>query len=291
MVGPSKSRPPMSHRKTDLGIPCRSKSAKVVLGREADVGPLVIAVEETATVGPVEYRMNLAHELRNAGAQDRALKYAYDLVREAPDNPKVVLGYVFLILGDRGEISIPEAQAVRENTWVRISNDAGDSDNFMIDDGASFFGIDVRAREAASVKRILGLEKGDTFQVEKGLVAQETWKVVEIKSKYLHLLHVVMEQFEHKFPGSDGMWRFSVKEGGDATEVLDVIRKLSEANRERAKTYTEKALPLAFVARMMGGDAPSFAQYLRGLGASIITCAGSDAEYDAAEKFANENAE
>jgi hypothetical protein len=31
MVGPSKSRPPMSHRKTDLGIPCRSKSAKVVL--------------------------------------------------------------------------------------------------------------------------------------------------------------------------------------------------------------------------------------------------------------------
>src|SRR5438046_2709210 len=32
MVGPSKSRPPMSHRKTDLGIPCRSKSAKVVRG-------------------------------------------------------------------------------------------------------------------------------------------------------------------------------------------------------------------------------------------------------------------
>src|SRR5262245_8317682 len=36
MVGPSKSRPPMSHRKTDLGIPCRSKSAKVVLGRVVD---------------------------------------------------------------------------------------------------------------------------------------------------------------------------------------------------------------------------------------------------------------
>src|SRR5438034_183772 len=32
MVSPSRSRPPMSHRKSDLGIPCRSKSAKVVLG-------------------------------------------------------------------------------------------------------------------------------------------------------------------------------------------------------------------------------------------------------------------
>jgi hypothetical protein len=31
MVGPSKSRPPMSQRKSDSGIPCRSKSAKVVL--------------------------------------------------------------------------------------------------------------------------------------------------------------------------------------------------------------------------------------------------------------------
>src|SRR5215813_7770922 len=30
---PLQSRPPMSHRKTDLGIPCRSKSAKVVLAR------------------------------------------------------------------------------------------------------------------------------------------------------------------------------------------------------------------------------------------------------------------
>src|SRR5262249_49378236 len=28
---PLQSRPPMSHRKTDLGIPCRAKSAKVVL--------------------------------------------------------------------------------------------------------------------------------------------------------------------------------------------------------------------------------------------------------------------
>src|SRR5215831_488496 len=31
---PLQSRPPMSHRKTDLGIPCRSKSAKVVLSKE-----------------------------------------------------------------------------------------------------------------------------------------------------------------------------------------------------------------------------------------------------------------
>jgi cellulose synthase operon protein C len=258
-------------------------------GREGDVGPLVTAVDETAMAGPGEYRMNLAYELRNAGVPDRALKYAYGLVREAPENPKVALGYVFLILGDRGTTIVPGAPAVAEDTWVRIANEVGEGDNFTIDHGASFFGIDVRAPDAPSVKRILGLKKDDTFEVDKGPIAHETWKVVEIKSKYLHLLHAVMEQFEHKFPGSNGMWRFSVKEEGDATEVLDVIRKLSEANRERAKSYTETTLPLDFVARIMGGDAPSFAQYLRGLGARIVTCAGSGEEYDAAAGFAAEN--
>ena len=38
---PSKSRPPMSHRKTDLGIPLPSKSAKVVLGKLPTVPILV----------------------------------------------------------------------------------------------------------------------------------------------------------------------------------------------------------------------------------------------------------
>jgi hypothetical protein len=36
---PSKSRPPMSHRKTDLGILCRSKSTKVVLDAVMGLAP------------------------------------------------------------------------------------------------------------------------------------------------------------------------------------------------------------------------------------------------------------
>jgi hypothetical protein len=39
MAGLSKSRPPMSYRKSDLGIPCQSKSPKVLL-----VNALVFAI-------------------------------------------------------------------------------------------------------------------------------------------------------------------------------------------------------------------------------------------------------
>ena len=95
-----------------------------------------------------------------------------------------------------------------------------------------------------------------------------------------------MEQFD-KLPDHNGMWRLTVKDG-NITEVRDVIRKLSEANEQRAKTYTEGELPLAFVARMMAGDAPSFAQYVRSLGGKINTCTGRDEEFSAALALANE---
>jgi hypothetical protein len=52
MVGPSKSRPPMSHRKTDLGIPCRSKSAKVVL--ELKINELVCRLQENKYDEPAD---------------------------------------------------------------------------------------------------------------------------------------------------------------------------------------------------------------------------------------------
>lgn len=256
-------------------------------GRATEVAPLILAADENAMRGPAEYRMNFAHELKAAGAPERALKYAYALVREAPDNPKVALGYVFLILGESENKIIPDLTDVGKDTWVKIENSAGENSAFTIDDGASFFGIDVRAADQVSVKKVLGRRKGDSFDINRDPLPTETWKITEIKSKFLHLLHVVMESFEQKFPDAKGMWRFTVKDG-DIAPVLDVIRKLSEANQQRAKTYTEGTLPLAFVAKMMGGDAPSFAQYVRGMGANIATCTGQGDEFVSGGKLADE---
>ena len=250
-------------------------------GRHAEVPSAVLAVDENALQGPPEHRMQFAHELRNAGAPDRALRYAYGLVREIPDNPQVAMGYAFLILGDREKSIVPDAPKVGKDAWVRIASSAGETDAFTIDDGASFFGIEVRAPDHPSAKRIQGLKSGSTFEVDRGPIPAETWKVAEVKSKYLHLFHVIMGDLGRKFPDFKGMWRMSVKEG-DISEILDVIRKLSEANQQRAKQYTDAQLPLSFVAKMMGGDAPSFAQYVRGLGANIITCTGIEQEFAAA---------
>src|SRR5260370_33256851 len=72
MIGPSKSRPPMSHRKTDLGIPCRSKSAKVVLAqhlRDAQRWNGYVR-KITPAIGGKRVRVLLIHEIGELGVGD-----------------------------------------------------------------------------------------------------------------------------------------------------------------------------------------------------------------------------
>src|SRR5271157_5476469 len=117
MVGPSKSRPPMSHRKTDLGIPCRSKSAKVVLGgvemdifrrkvpvhyipiHEDNIGKKnwVILLEAGTIVGPSTEKLRVAKVTREriiVTKYDIFLRKQHYLVIEEYD-PSFIL-YIFV---------------------------------------------------------------------------------------------------------------------------------------------------------------------------------------------------
>jgi cellulose synthase operon protein C len=68
------------------------------LNRQSEIAAIVLAVDECSLKGPPEYRMAFAHALRDAGAMDRALEFAYQLVRESPENSQIALGYVSLVL-------------------------------------------------------------------------------------------------------------------------------------------------------------------------------------------------
>ncbi len=253
------------------------------LGHEAEAKAkaFVLGVQEDRLLGPPEHQMAFARLLLNFGQPSRALRYAYQLVRKHSDNPRIAMGYVGLVFGDKDENIIPDSTTVAADTWVVVESAHGDRNAFIVDAGEPFLGIDVLGPEHEFVKRITGLKVGDTVELPKPFGVTESWSVVEIKSKYLQVLHVLMNDFERRFPNHGGMWRFSVKEG-DVAPVLDLIRKKSEADREIAKSYTEKAVPLAFVARMMGGRPGSFAHFLRRLGIDVLTCQGGLDERDAA---------
>ncbi len=187
--------------------------------RSQDVPPTVIAIDDNRLEGPPEYRMAFARELMEAGQGERALSYAYSLVREFPDNPQVAMSYFHLIIGQSDTNLIPAPVAVAQGVWVSIKSEVGEADSFVIDEGSDFLGTKALAPDHAFSKRLIGLRPGETFQILKPFGVIETWTVVELKSKYLHTLHVLMNEFERRFPehGGDLAFRFpGCRRGADS---------------------------------------------------------------------------
>ena len=66
---------------------------------------------------------------------------------------------------------------------------------------------------------------------EEGPQGQKhVWKLAELKSKYLYVLHTLMNEFRIRFPGAGGLWRVDVAEG-DVKPILDMVRDRAESSR------------------------------------------------------------
>jgi tetratricopeptide (TPR) repeat protein len=275
----------VKQRPNDVYVILRHIDALRRLNRESESTAAVLAVDENSLAGPAEYLMAFAHALRQAGNAERSWAFAFEVVRRNADNPKVSLGYVSLVLSDK-ERSVPEPAVAEPGSWVRLTKN-GEADAFVIEQGAAFLGIECVSPQLERAKRVLGMSVGQTLQVDKGMFPSETWTLVEVKNKFIHLLHVIMNEFEKRYPGANGLWRVDVGEK-DIQPLLDVVRKKAEADRDVATNYIEKGLPLSFVARMLGGEPAGFAQFIRSLDADIVACVGTDAERQDAYKLAEE---
>ncbi|OMI03190.1 hypothetical protein BSN85_29870 [Bradyrhizobium brasilense] len=259
------------------------RSADIV-GAEA----VIRGVDLARLVGVPEHIMRLAHETLRQGDFERAYVAAYNLVRRHPNNPNIALGYAGL--GLMYEVNpMFTATTAGLGTYVAVEAPDGLRQDFVIDEGGDFFGMNVQAATSGIATRVMGLRRGETFAIPKfGLDQPETWRVVEVKSKYLHLQHRVFEEFETRFPGKPGLARFTVGQD-NIDSVLDVVRRSAEENVKNAQVYMDKALPLAFIARGLGGDVVSFAQFVRKLGGRVVTCAGNLPERIGAVRLARQH--
>lgn len=232
---------------------------------------------------------NIALMLREADRIDEALLQGLAAVRAAPNNPAVASVYIGLLIGDDSKVILAPVTLVAEDTYVRLTGPYGETRSFIIDRGPAFWGIDAYPPDHAFASRLLGKATGDTIVQSKPAGPDEIWTIVELKNKYLHALHFIMEDFEQRFAGYDAITRMSI-EGEDVAPILDFVRQRAEANREFAKHYTDQHMPLEFVARMMGGDVLSFAGYIHEIGHDLFTCFGSGEERLAAVEIAKTHA-
>lgn len=247
--------------------------------RDDKVREFVIETDETSFIGPPIYNMHWAHQLRDAGEFSRALSLAYQTLEAHPDDPQLALGYVRLILGDSSQSIIPNQTDVGRDCWVMIEDDLGRTDSFIVGDGPTILGLEVVSVHQERAKRLLGKKVNTSFETSDLGGQQRVWTVKEIKSKYLQVLHTVMQSFQTRFPSTPGLWNFTIVQG-DIKPFLDIVKARVDSQQNAVRELYLKGLPLAITARSIGMDVTGFAYLIRSMGLDIVTAGGTSAECD-----------
>ncbi len=198
---------------------------------------VVRAAKERLFLDQPSHAMRWAVMLREADEPVRALAMAYELVRKNPDSAKIALGYIGLIIGSGKFEAILDTKVCDPDCVVVLTSSRGERHEFIIDDGGSILGIEAVPRNSNRARRVLGSTIGAEFD-EDGLQGQKsTWTLAALVSKYLHVLHVLMNQFQIRYPGAEGLRRLDVAVG-DIKPILDMVRDRAESNRRVFSTFT-----------------------------------------------------
>ena len=266
---------------TDAFITLRLLQALDQIHDIRGVAALLASLDISRMVGSPEYVMAIAQRVSRASRPEIAYPVAYDLVRRHSNNASVVLGYAGLgLMLDATPVFTASAVAI--GCYVAIEASDGQRQEFVLDEGSDFFGIRVLSPTSGMATRVLGKRRGDVIEIPKlGLDQAESWTITGVASKFLHLHHRVLEEFETRFPDNPGIARFTSGEDNIET-ILDVVRRGAEQNVERVRLYQEKSIPLAIAAQGQGGDVVGFAQYVLQNGGNVVTCVGSGPERDRA---------
>lgn len=249
--------------------------------RDEEIKPILDGIDLDKAKGSAAQKMVIAQTLRSVGEGQKALAFAYGVLQQDKNDPDVALRYFGLIMMDPDDGLIPSANIVTKDCWVRLEGAQGQQNAFIIEEGVDRPADGVFSPTHPTAKAALGLAVGATFTMPAAFGDDRVWRVAEIKHKYLHALHDVMENFEKRFPDAKGFYTVTMQEG-DIQPALDQVRRVSESNRKLADLYIVKHLPLNMVASHLGGDTIGFAEYIRSLNVDLQTCVGMPPQRDAA---------
>jgi tetratricopeptide (TPR) repeat protein len=246
-------------------------------GHDEEIKPILEEIDLTKVIGSPIERMQLAQTLRAEGLGSEAMPFAYETLRVSKNNPDAALRYLgfVMMIPDEGLIPMPESAGV--DVWVRLASDDGQSHAFLIEEGEDRPAEGIISPSNPTAVAVDGLGVGDEFKLPAGFGDKRSWRVKELKHKYLHALHDVMENFEKRFPEAHGFRKITMLDG-DITPALEQVRQASEGSRKRADLYLRQHVPLNMVAARSGGDTIGFAEYIESLDFDIRTSVGTETE-------------
>lgn len=223
--------------------------------------------------GSPEQWMHVARALVDIGDSKQGLDLAYKTYIESSDVAKVALGYFGVFLTANKDVLIDDAIVVGSGCHIKLIS----SDNVVIERDVPESIEDDLALSPEEVdpyvNKVIGQRVGYEYEQEK-LQGSVTWRLEEVKHKYLDVFHKICSTYESQFPDVGGLWSFKL-EDGNVQSLLDFVKKQAEKDESFISTITSKHIPLSVAAGMWGKNVFQVSDLLRSSHKRIDTCAGT----------------
>lgn len=245
-----------------------------------DFARLIEGQSSGSVKGTADQRMGFAQALLCVDRDAEALALGYELLRANANLPEFHLQYIGLIIGTDKSPDIPQPTKVDIGCWVLVETDAGEKHQLLIERGDDRPVDNIYSPSNPLVQALFGKAVGDEYEAAGALGMIHKGRILEIKHRYLHALHDALEHFNRRFPGHPGLRRI-LTSGEDISEILDVVKRRGEHVEELLKTYADRSLPMAFIARGWR-HAMAFAATVRASGGIVHVALGDLEERQAA---------
>lgn len=229
------------------------------MGKKDEVKKFLEKLPEFESGEPNDY-VRLSYIYASNGMQKSALDIGYKTLRRFFENHIAHLGYCGLLLHylkESQEIDqVRCEQKVGPDTAFVCQTDSGRKIIYVIEnDPTKVFDREISVANPLAEK-VIGLKANEKFVISESEFGKEEAVILEVKHKYLHALHDVMENFQYRFPGVPGMWMVSLRSLQDGSldiqPILDAITRRSDAVLRAEDLYAENPIPLALIAKYLG---------------------------------------
>ncbi len=229
--------------------------------------------------------MELALVFDRYGLREKAIALGYKALRRYwGKSERLHLMYMSLFFMHPHMESFLTSINVAENTVVFLENDHGGTARYRIEADVEP-AQDVLAPDWPFAQCLMGKTVGDIAVTNKGIGQSESWKIVQIKHKFLAFFHDVLEAHETLFPGSRAIGRFTIdsntKDGFDP--LFEQVRARARVATQASDLYKNKFVPIDTIGKVLGLDVIAASRGLRfEMGIPLDVCIGNTPERDQA---------
>lgn len=200
------------------------------------------------TEGSAPDRMRLAFLLVRFGLWETGVECAYQVLLGNFSDPDMHINYFSLILRPELENRL-STKTVKPNTRVTLQNRIGEQKTVVIEENLPNLTTEGLPSSHPFVVAMKSLKVDSTFEF-KG----QEWSIMGIESKYIYLLHLVMNSFETQFPDNTKLKRYLID--GDSLSIpLKHAKSRHDFVQRVLDKYESSPLPLDCLAFFFDGDA------------------------------------